>query len=248
MKLWTFAEVNQKVRADLDLQSEDFITPDEMVGYVNEAIHEAESEIMKINEDYFLQYGNLTLVLGGTILTLPADIYGQKIRGLMYSQGSVQYPIRRVRGGNKFQAVTMIDTYGLSDDYMYLLVNSTAGTQSKIRLTPPSREASTTNVTIWYIRSAQRIPQASELIPTILPTAPNSAAQLATILDIPEFSTFIIDFTKCKCLMKETDPRLTEQAAIMESQRQMMIQTLTEQVPDDDNFILPDMSFYSESS
>lgn len=248
MKLWTFAELNQKVRADLDLQDQIFITPDEMVGYVNEAIHEAESEIMKINEDYFLQTAPLALVAGTSLYSLPADIYGQKIRAIIYSQGSVQYPIKRVRGGAKFETLTMIDTYGTNDDYMYLLVNTSPGTQNQIRITPTSRETSASNVTLWYIRSAQRVKQASEQIPVIQPTAPNSAAQLATILDIPEFSMFLIDFVKCKCLMKDTDPRLPDQIKIMESQRQMMIQSLTEQVPDDDNFIQPDMSFYTQSS
>lgn len=248
MKLWTFAEVNTKVRADLDMQEATFVTPDEMVGYVNEAIHEAESEIMKINEDYFLKYAPVALVLGTNLYNLPTDIYGQKIRSIIYSNGSVQYPIKRVRGQNKFEILNMIETYGLNDDYMYILVNATAGAQNKIRLAPTSRESSSANVTIWYIRSAQRVLQASELTPVILPTAPNSLAQLATVLDIPEFSAFIIDYVKAKCLMKDTDPRLADQMVVVQNQRKIMIESLTEQVPDDDNFIVPDMSFYTHSS
>lgn len=248
MKLWTFAEVNQKVRADLDLQDQVFITPDEMVGYVNEAIHEAESEILKINEDYFLQTAPLALVQGQNIYSLPTDIYGQKLRSIIYSQGSVQYPIKRIRGANKFEIQIMIDTYGVNDDYMYILLNANAGQQNQIRIAPTSRETSSANVNLWYIRSAQRVKQASEQAPVIKPTDPNSAAQLATILDIPEFSTFIIDFTKYKCLLKDTDPRLPEQQAIMQNQRKMMIDSLTGQVPDDDDIIIPDMSFYTQSS
>lgn len=248
MKLWTFAEVNQKVRADLDLQDETFITPDEMVGYVNDAIHEAESEIMKINEDYFLQTGFLALTLGTSIYQLPTDIYGQKIRQIIYSAGSIQYPIKRIRGANKFEILASTNQNGLAEDYSYILTNTTPGAQNQILLSPPSRETSAQNVQIFYIRSAQRVKQASELSPPIKPTAPNSAAQLATVLDIPEFSTFVIDFVKYKCLLKDTDSRLSDQQAIMQSQRKMMIETLTEQVPDDDNQILPDMSFYTQSS
>ena len=33
MKLWTFQQIDQKVREDLDLLDQQFITPDEMVGY-----------------------------------------------------------------------------------------------------------------------------------------------------------------------------------------------------------------------
>lgn len=248
MRLYTFAELNQKVRADLDLQDETFITPDEMVGYVNDAIHEAESEIMSIHEDYFLQTGFLALVLGQSIYQLPADIYGQKLRQIIYNQGSIQYAIKRVRGANKFEILAMINQFGLSDDYMYLLTNTTPGAQNQILISPPSRETSSQNVQLFYIRSAQRVKQASELSPPILPTAPNTSVQLNTVIDIPEFATFIIDFVKFKCLLKDTDPRLPDQQAIMQSQRKMMVDSLTEQVPDDDNQILPDMSFYTHSS
>lgn len=248
MKLWTFAQVNQKVRADLDLQDELFVTPDEMVGYVNEAIHEAESEIMKINEDYFLQTGFLALVLGQSIYALPTDIYAQKIRALVYNAGSIQYSIKRIRRQTKFEIMAMINAYGMEDDYMYILTNTTPGAQNQILISPPSRETSSQNVQTYYIRSAQRVPTAAECSPPILPTAPNSAAQLATILDIPEFTTFLIDYTKYKCLLKDSDPRLPEQLLIMQNQRKMMVDSLTEQVPDDDNQIPIDMTFYTHSS
>lgn len=245
MKIWTFAEVNQKVRADLDMQEEDFVTPDEMVGYVNEAIHEAESEILKISEDYFLKSAPLTFVLGQDLYDLPADIYGQKIRGIIYSNGSIQYSIRRIRGMNKFDVLTMIQQYGINDDYMYFLINATAGVQNKILIAPTSRDVGPF-ATMWYIRSAGRIQTAAEV--GIDPTDPNTVGQLATKIDIPEFSTFIIDYTKCKCLSKDTDPRFPDQVTIMESQRKMMIDSLTGQVPDDDDTIQPDLSFYTQSS
>lgn len=248
MRFWTFGQVNQKVRADLDLQDEVFITPDEMVGYVNDAIHEAESEIMKINEDYFLQTGFIALVLGQSIYPIPSDIYAQKIRRVVYNFGTLQYAIKRIRGANKFEIMAMINAYGLADDYMYILTNTTPGAQNQILISPPSRETSSQNVQLFYIRSAQRVLTAAEQSPPIQPTAANTTAQLNTLLDIPEFTTFIIDFVKYKCLLKDTDPRLPEQKGIMQSQRKMMVDTLTEQVPDDDNQIPADMSFYTHSS
>lgn len=248
MKLWTFGEVNQKIRSDLDLQEEDFILPDEMVGYCNEAIHEAESEILKINEDYFLSSASLTLVVGTSLYSLPSSIYAQKIRGIMYVASSTDfYPVKRIRGGEKFDDIVSIQQTGQADDYRYLLMNSTAGAQSKIMIVPPARDAGAL-MTVWFIRSAQRVLQAAELTPAILPTDPNSAAQLATVLDIPEFTQFIIDFMKCRCLAKDSDPRYGDQVAAMENQRKMMIQTLTEQVPDDDNTNVMDLSFYSHHS
>lgn len=241
MKLWTFGEVIQKVKSDLDLQEEIFITPDEMVGYVNEAIHEAESEILKINEDYFLTSVPVTLTVGQSIIPLPTNIYAQKIRGLIYSLGSVQYPVKRIRGASKFDILVMIQQYGPNDDYMYFPVNNTPGTQNQLLIAPNSRDNGPV-LTLWFIRSANTVPTAAD--EGIKPTDPNNATQLGTILDIPEFTSFIIDFVKCKCMGKDTDPRFDAQVAAMEKQRSMMVQSLTEQTPDDDNQIPPDMSFY----
>jgi hypothetical protein len=245
MKLWTYREVLQKITTDLDLQDQQFITPDEMVGYCNEAIHEAESEILKLNEDYFLSMAPLSLVQAQNEYALPAGIYSQKIRSIQYLNGALNYPIRRVRGGYKFDDAVMLQQYAPNDDYQYILLNSVPGAQSKILLLPTSRESGPF-VTIWFIRSAQSIPTAADV--GILPTAPNSTAQLDTVLDIPEFTTFVIDFMKAKCLAKDGDPRYTEQVAALENQRKMMVDSLTQQVPDDQDYILPDMSFYNQSS
>lgn len=249
MNIWTFAEVAQKIKADLDLQEETFISPDELLGYVNEGIHEAESEILKINEDYFLTNIGLAITTGDTEVDLPADIYAQKIRGFLYSSGSIQYPIRRIRGENKFDILQMISTYGQNDDYRYFPFNGIPGKQTKILMAPASRETTVATdgiFTLWYIRSAQRVPTAAEIGQQ--PTDSYTIAQLNTAVDIPEFASFIIDFAKCKCLQKDTDPRFSDQVQVMERQRKMMVDSLTVQVPDDDDTILPDMDFYRWTS
>lgn len=245
MKLWTYREILQKITTDLDLQDQQFITPDEMVGYCNEAIQEAEREILKLNEDYFLAPAPLTLVAGQQDYDLPTGCYAQKIRSIQYLNGSINYPIRRIRGGAKFDDLTMIQQYGPNDDYMYILVNATAGAAAKLRLAPASRESGAF-VTVWYIRNAQRVQTAAEV--GIKPTDPNSTSQLDTVIDIPEFTTFVIDFMKAKCLAKDGDPRYSDQVAALENQRKMMVDTLTQQVPDDDDQVVADMSFYNYSS
>ena len=251
MRSYTFAQAKNEVETSYDLLEETFISPDEMVSIFNRAVHEAESIILGMYEDYFLSSGNLTMVVGGTLLTLPTDIYAQKIRKIVYqggTGGSLIYNIKQIRGQDIFEQISMINTFGLWDDYRYILVNPTGNTQAQIQIAPPSREASTTNVTIWYIRSAQRILQASELSPPQSPTAPNSAAQLNTVLDIPEFSSFIIEYAKYLCLLKDTDPRLPEQKEIMLNQKSLMMASLKERIADNDTTIVPDMHMYVISS
>ena len=52
-KYWTLGQIKAKVKRDLDIESEVFIQPDELIEYINDAIDEAESEIHSLYEDYF---------------------------------------------------------------------------------------------------------------------------------------------------------------------------------------------------
>ncbi len=54
MKIWTYLEMKNKLEVDLDLQDETFVTTDELIGYFNEALTESESEMITLNQDYFL--------------------------------------------------------------------------------------------------------------------------------------------------------------------------------------------------
>ena len=65
-KVWRFDEMLLKVRRDTDLMEDDpdeqFVTKAEMIGYFNEAIDEAEAEIMLLNKDYFLSQKRLLIL------------------------------------------------------------------------------------------------------------------------------------------------------------------------------------------
>jgi hypothetical protein len=51
---------------------------------------------------------------------------------------------------------------------------------------------------------------------------------------------------KSKILDKENHPSSMQAAQNVERQRMLLVDTLTSMVPDDDNLILPDYSFYNE--
>jgi len=246
-RIYTYAEIRAKAAVDLDVQSESFITADEMAGYANEAIDEAEALIHNMYEDYFLvSRENFALTTGVSEYDLPAAIYGNKIRRFIYHKGTELYTIRRIREMNEFEIMEEIDQYGLTDDYQYIIINkvftditsaSTGG--YKILLFPTSRETSTTNVKISYIRNANRVP---------LPSTTTQALSDATLIDIPEFYTFVIQFMKVKLYEKEGDARQTEARIDLEGQRRTMIETLTGMVPDTDSTIKPDFTHYQEHS
>jgi hypothetical protein len=228
MNYQTYSAVRQKIQRDLDIQDELFIQSDELMGYVNDAIDECEAEIMTIYEDYFLTSASLSLVQGQSDYSLPSDIYANKIRSIIYANGTTIFPITRVRDWKKFEKIALLNQYPNTVEYNYLIKNPSAQDGMKLVLIPAARETNSTAVTIWYLRNANRVTSDS------------------SIIDIPEFVSFVIAHAKVSCLQKEGHPNLPIAIQNLEKQRQLMSETLTEMVPDQDNMIELDTTRYEE--
>jgi len=218
----TLKEMRDKIRRDLDLEEEDFITDIELDSYINFGIKEAEAEIHSIYEDYFLTHTDLSVTAGTDAYSLPSDIYANKIRILLYHNSDTHiYPVQRIR-----RLITTNYT-NTNDDYRYLLTNTTAsGTQMKFY--PTIRDTSTDRFTLWYIRNATQL----------------SADSDST--DIPEFESFILLYAKIKCLDKDKNPSIVGAKIDFERERALMVETLTNMVDDNNTHILMDASFYND--
>lgn len=242
MKLWTYSEIESKVRKDLDMQDEDnFVGNDEMAGYCNEAIDVAEAEILKIHEDYFLTSVGVTLVQGQSDYNLPSDIYAQKIRSFIYANGPRMYEIKRVRDPRAFLEKAWSDyTPSGEAEYSYLIKSPTAGAQDKIVLVPPAQEAGAVTE-LWYIRNARRIPLSTD-------SGESRSTQLAAVIDIPEWYNFITEYMKMRCKEKERDPLLDSYKKNVQVLKDNLVSTLSNRVPDNDDTVPMDMSFYQEHS
>lgn len=230
--IWTLGDIRAKVERDLATEDEDFVSTTELVGYINDAIREAEAEIHKlgVEDEYFLAKTSFSLVNGTSEYSLPTDIYATKLRALYYLNGTDYYQIRRMRGANKLQYYYEINvTPSTADEYKYILTNN-AATGPMIELVPPAYESITNGVKVWYIRNAKEL------------------SLDADVCDIPEFISFIIQYAKVKTYEKETGhPNLAKAAQDLEKIRLLMIETLTDQVDDGDNLIEQDLSHYEES-
>lgn len=240
MKLFTYQDLETRVRNDLDLNdSNNFIGSEEMVSLFNEALLDGESEIMSLNQDYFLKQATITLVQGQSAYSLPTDIYGQKIRSLMYVNGPKIYPIIRIKELHEFYKYEEVNYYATGEtEYGYILLNQTAGLESKISLAPPAIENGP-YVRIYYIRHAQRIPLIGE-------NGATRATQLATIVDLPEWADYMVQFVKCRCYEKEMDPRLSAALEALANRKKMMVESLSKQVVDNSDDIPVDIQFYTE--
>ena len=69
-----------------------------------------------------------------------------------------------------------------------------------------------------------------------------------SVCDIPQFATFIYKFAKWKILQKEGNPGVDSAKEELESQRQLMKETLENMVPDEDSKIPLDLGVYSDMS
>src|SRR3990172_13315030 len=191
MKVYTYEEIRDKVLKDLDMQDESFVDQDEMVGYCNDAIDEAEEEILKLSEDYFLTYSALNLIAAKSEYSLPADMYANKIREIVFSDGSLIYEVKKFRRPKQFTELTNIEVFGNTDYYKYLLLNQSATKGYKIKFYPNIRETGSEFIKIWYIRNAQRVPLIAD----------GSLTETEeTKVDIPEFHGFIVDYMKERVL------------------------------------------------
>lgn len=98
-----------------------------------------------------------------------------------------------------------------------------------IKIIPTSQETSVENVKIWYIRNAKVLVNTTD------------------VCDIPEFESFVLTSTKYKCLLKDIgNPMIMQVKNDLDRERESLIATLSKMIPDDDDFLLADVSFYED--
>jgi hypothetical protein len=242
LRIPTWAEIETKIRTDLDLiDTDNFMGQDEFATLGNDAIDAAEAIIMRVREDYFLTSATLSLVNGASNIALPTDMYMQKIRELVYKNGDRIYPLRRLRDPRMFYHKAVVDRTAVSlDEYQYFLKSTTAGAQDELMLTPPAYESGAF-LELWYIRHANRIG---------LQAAPDSvsrATQLATPIDIPEWRSFLEQHIRVRCYeklgqfdkMKDAEEKLVVIASAMEV-------SVKDRCEDNENDVPQDISHYME--
>jgi len=222
----TWADIKAKVERDMDTEDEDQVNEDELIGYANEAIEEAEGEIHPLYQDYFLKRDLITLVEDTAEYALASDIYGHSIRRVIYRNGTKLYVIDRILDWHKFEryAEDLVDAG--STNYRYFLLNETAGAP-KLLFTPNVYESGQ-YVTAWYLRRATRM------------------TGDASIFDVPEALNFTMQYMKTRFYEKEGNPRIVKAIKDLELERVKLVNKLAVMVPDGNNEIEPDLSFYQE--
>lgn len=152
---WTYLALKTKIREDIDMQEEDFISDTELMGYVNEAIDTAEKAVMGIYEDYFLTRESLSLESGQDLYDLPSTIYAHKIRRMVYNQGSQIYKVHRIRDWKKFEEFALDRFNTTANLYSYFLINTNPG-QPQFLLTPIPNETAGVRLSTTVVDGTSR--------------------------------------------------------------------------------------------
>lgn len=226
MKRWTYSEFRAKLERDLDLESLDFVSSEEIRSLTNEAIDITESHIHQLGQEdeYFLTKDSLALVPGQSEYELPEDIYGNKLRAVYFDNGSDKYTVRRFQGKDKFTDFADVEP---EEEYRYLIIHDSDSTPRMV-FGPAPRDSGPA-ITRWYIRNAKWIEADTDY------------------LDLPECAVnHALAFVRYRVLLKEGSPLLPAAKEDLDSMLALMIGTLSEMVPDGDNEIKLDLTAYEE--
>lgn len=228
MELFTYTDLAQKLQNDLDCEDLDFLNgSEELLGYINEAIDDAESIVHTLGLDshYFLSQSTITLASGTADYSLPSNIFANKIKRMFYINGNKKYEIFRVRD------IRETPYFQTGDDYKYLPITTT-GTANNMRIRfYPTPAESGAYVQIWYIRNVAEM--------TTADTSTN-------VCEIPESQNLVMQHCKMRIYEKMGHPNLMAAVEMLKAQKELMIETLREMVPDENTIVEPDLSFYED--
>jgi hypothetical protein len=231
-RYWTYGELLEQVEKECDLEGEIFVQPTEMLSYANQAVDAAEKIVKNTYPDYFLDREPLTLTAGTNTASLPSRIYAHKIRRITYRSGSELYTVERVKDWRKFEVYEdeQANDTGGSGYLRYFIINTTPGSPNILfTRNLVARDAAAT-VTCWFLRQANRLVSESD------------------ILDIPEAANSVMAYMKFKAFYKEGHPNVSLAIAQLNQEEASLQADLADMVPDADDTIEMDVSFYEEMS
>jgi len=216
----TWETVQEEIKKECDIEDEQFIKDSELMAAANGMIRAIEGDIIELNEDYLMKTHDFTLVDGQATYDLPSDLFAQKIKWILFSDGDCKSAIER---GEPWQCV-MADCNG---KMFYEILNTAWNTGRDIKFWGLPDYKSSQTVTAWYIREITRI------------------SSINSYVNLPEFENLIILAVKKRIFEKEKNPLLALVIEEIKEEKLRMRKIIVNQAPDGLN-IEPDLSFYND--
>lgn len=230
----TFLDLKTQIDQELDLESEDFIQPTEMVNYFNSAMSIVEAEIITLGlrEKYLETSSTISTVTGTADYDMPSDMIDTKIRKAMYNNGVNIYEIKPFLGEDVYEYEKISNLYSANEEYFYKVVKNQTDGVWKFRLLPKASATVVAGITLWYLKDLNRYDDDD------------------TECDVPTICyEYILAFVRYKCLKKEIHVNTEVESAELKEIKELMVASLQGQIADPNrDKIDMDMSSYQESS
>lgn len=229
----TKLQVVTKIERDLDLEEEEFIQPDEMTEYINDGITiiEAHMNTLGLKDQYFLTRTTLNLVSGTADYALPTNLYENKIKEVVYSNGATIYGVKPMNRSSSAEEIAHLNRFSTTEYYKYRVRNDSSSA-IYFQLVPASRETATGVIIIEYFRDLARVSADADLV-----EVPDIALQ------------FLYQFVRVKVYEKEASALLPMAKEDLQKIEELMIATLQGQLADDsNNHVEMDKSIFEEHS
>lgn len=229
----TKVQVVTKVNRDLDLEEEEFIQASEMTEYINDAISIVEGHLvsMGLRDRYMYTRTTLNLVSGTADYALPTNIYEDKIKEIVYSNGATIYRVELLDHDRSEEEIEHLNRFSTTEYYRYRIRNDGSATKY-LQLIPASRETATGVIKIGYFRDLERVSADANLV-----EVPDPCLQ------------WLYQYIKVMVYEKESHENYPLAVEKLNKLEALMLETLRGQVADSSNTNIElDKSIYQESS
>lgn len=230
----TFGELADQVKAETDIDEEEFVQPEELIGYFNSAVTIIESEIVKLGckEKYLQSEAFISITAGEQDYDLPEDIIEQKIRKIIYVNNPDVYELGLAKQESSYEVEDVSRLYSSTDRYAYQIYK--IGEDHKLRISPPAYLTVTNALRVIYFKDLNRYEDDN------------------TNADMPWVCyEVLLAYVRYRIYAKESaaSPDAQNEKAILDAMIDLMRQTLQNQIADPNNDLNDqDTSFYEEMS
>lgn len=218
--LWS--ELKAEVKRECNIETETFVTDDELLVWANDAKKIIDQEIVSLYDKYFETYVSIGLVAGQKRYAPPVEILASKITGVYNVSNSTAYEVLYQK--DKFKALTA----RAGDLYTYRMINDyTEGPMIEIY---PSPTQSGEELVVYHIRKSVSLVDDNSLI------------------DSPLGIGFIKQYIKDKVKEAELGPLSGgDFSPQLVQERRLFIEALNDMIPDDTRSqIEPDVTYYED--
>lgn len=227
MTLLTWKEIKEKIQRKHGIETDESYDEFELIDIANEAINMVESEVITLQQDYFLTRATIQLIEGESEYDLPADIFANKIRRIFYKEPDrVKYKLKRAKDLDDINSEVGQYDYNYLKERKYIIINL-GPNQRKILLSHAPKASG--EMELYYTRNSNRF------------TVAGGDSQ---VCDIPEFADAVMAWMSYLIEFKDKSPTTTLAKEDYNIIINNLRRTLTKAVADEDNSIDPDTEFY----